>query len=281
MNIETVLFPIHITQSHDTLLSVAELCLSENKHLTVLLFDESLSPPLMTIGETASAELWAQQMLQKEKELQTEIQKIKTLLENTKVRFDAKYEIGDGIFVDDAIGIHAAYADIVLVQRPTIEDNLNSFAKRLYHGALFVAGKPLFVFDSSAPKTLKFNTVLIAWNGKRSASRAVSESVPLLKNASNVYVLTVDADEQNDSGSDQVDWDLSAYLSRHQINITADARESMSNKVSAVIQKHALEVGADLIVCGSYGRSPLRERLFGGTTGEILNECALPVLLVH
>ena len=38
---------------------------------------------------------------------------------------------------------------------------------------------------------------------------------------------------------------------------------------------------ADLLVMGAYSHSRLREMVFGGVTKRVLNDAALPVLMVH
>jgi nucleotide-binding universal stress UspA family protein len=43
----------------------------------------------------------------------------------------------------------------------------------------------------------------------------------------------------------------------------------------------AVAAGADLLVMGAYGRSRMRETIFGGATRSVLHESALPVLMAH
>jgi nucleotide-binding universal stress UspA family protein len=52
-----------------------------------------------------------------------------------------------------------------------------------------------------------------------------------------------------------------------------------SESVSQVILKAADEVGANLIIMGGYGFSPLLEALFGSTVDGVLRETTLPVLI--
>lgn len=282
MNRATLLFPMHIAQPHDTLLSIAELCVQEDKHLSVMLFSKPIPTPMMTEGDAASAEIWAQQMAEATLKLKEQGRELELKLQKVGVRFDVTIELDGYRFADDIIGSHALYADIAIVQRPLREKgSIDSFNTSVYNGVLFNAGKPLLLFNDSPPKTLKFETVLVAWDAKRASSRAITEALTLLKNAGEVHVLIVDSDKQAAQGSDQIDWELPAYLARHNIKVSIDARESMGERISSVILKRAMEVGADLIVTGSYGRSRLRERIFGGTTKELLNDCPVPLLMAH
>ena len=49
--------------------------------------------------------------------------------------------------------------------------------------------------------------------------------------------------------------------------------------VSAVIENHAVDVGADLLVMGAYGHSRLREYLFGGVTRTVLRSMPIATFM--
>jgi nucleotide-binding universal stress UspA family protein len=43
----------------------------------------------------------------------------------------------------------------------------------------------------------------------------------------------------------------------------------------------AEECGADLLVSGAYTHSRLRRLFFGAVTGEVIENCSIPVLMAH
>jgi nucleotide-binding universal stress UspA family protein len=75
--------------------------------------------------------------------------------------------------------------------------------------------------------------------------------------------------------------DVAAYLARHGIEVTVDRLASGGRPVDEVLNQHALDVSADLIVMGGYSHSRLRERIFGGVTRAILEEPSVCVLMTH
>ena len=75
--------------------------------------------------------------------------------------------------------------------------------------------------------------------------------------------------------------DVGTWLSRHGCNVTVQQYPSGGKLISTAIIDNAEEFGADLVVMGAYGRSRLLERVFGGTTQEMLDKKALPVLFAH
>ena len=48
-----------------------------------------------------------------------------------------------------------------------------------------------------------------------------------------------------------------------------------------MIEQHALSSQAAMIVMGAFGRSRLRETLFGGVTQHLVTAARVPLLLAH
>jgi nucleotide-binding universal stress UspA family protein len=67
------------------------------------------------------------------------------------------------------------------------------------------------------------------------------------------------------------------FLSHH--GIISKKQVVISSKPSDVICGLAASGGADILVMGAYGHSPIREVLFGSTTERILSHCAANVIL--
>ncbi|TCN31002.1 nucleotide-binding universal stress UspA family protein [Sinorhizobium americanum] len=72
-----------------------------------------------------------------------------------------------------------------------------------------------------------------------------------------------------------------AYLARHGINVTVDRLPSAGRRVEDILNQHALDMAADLIVMGAYGHSRIRERVFGGVTKAMIDVPTVPVLMVR
>lgn len=75
--------------------------------------------------------------------------------------------------------------------------------------------------------------------------------------------------------------EIASYLARHGVNVIVDRLPSMGRPVADVLKLHARDIGADMIVMGAYGHSRLRERLFGGVTKSMIEQCDVPVLMMH
>ena len=280
MTFQTLLYPLHDEHQHNGALQAGELCSRENKHLIVELFGESLPVPPMFAGNVGAAEVWAQRMTEREEKLNERAREVSEQLHNLGVSAEIRANLGDGLLIDDVIGAHARYADLVLMPQYARTGAEQSFIKRLCHGVLFQSGRPLLVAGDTPPDSLAFKSVMIAWDGKLAASRAVSAALPLMQSAESVHVLCIDSDSEQFDSPDP-GRQLSAYLARHQLEVTLHNRSTGGERTSSIMQTFAREIGADLIVMGAYGHSRMRERLFGGTTIEMLEQSQQPLLMVH
>jgi nucleotide-binding universal stress UspA family protein len=141
---------------------------------------------------------------------------------------------------------------------------------------LLHSGRPILVAPSEPVGSLD-RKVVVAWNGKMQAARALGASLPFLAKAEAVTILT--AVESHTPGRPG---DVVRYLSWH--GIRADAVEASAQspgKVGQILLDHVAQAGADLLVMGAYGHSRLKEMILGGATREVLGHATLPVLMAH
>ena len=121
--------------------------------------------------------------------------------------------------------------------------------------------------------------VLIAWDGSTSAARAMWDSIPLLRLAKTIEIVTVTGKKElQDVPAANSLAPMLSYLGK-KINVTVIAYKG--NTVAGLIKEHAAKTGAGLIVQGAYGRSRWNELILGGVTREMLHDNTLPVLLSH
>ncbi len=117
--------------------------------------------------------------------------------------------------------------------------------------------------------------VLVAWDGKRAASRALGDAMHFLQPGAEITVLTVGEEPRRGHGDDVI-----TLLGRHGIAARRMIRPP-SRGTSATILAAATEAGADLLVMGAYEHSKFAEDLLGGVTQDMLTRANLPVLMSH
>ncbi|MBN9046416.1 MAG: universal stress protein [Rhizobiales bacterium] len=164
---------------------------------------------------------------------------------------------------------------------------------------LLVAGQPdpddpsindetadTLVFHSSCPVLLvpyapvlpatSLDRIVVAYNGKREASRAAFDALPLLRRASRTDVVWVDPPEPLNDGEAHASTDLVEALARHGIKVEAVPLKSEGLSPPDALREYALAEHVDLMVIGAYSHSRVREFLFGGVTRNLLK--SLPAL---
>jgi nucleotide-binding universal stress UspA family protein len=118
---------------------------------------------------------------------------------------------------------------------------------------------------------------LIAWNGSVESARAVAASLPLLKLATSVVVLT-----QAEGGPASADAPAMAdYLAWHGIKATAVTCEARQTGVGAQLLGEVEQRKASLLVMGAYTHSRVRQMVFGGVTKHVLANARVPTLMAH
>ena len=173
----------------------------------------------------------------------------------------------------------ARYADLTLIGPELLGGE--TLKSKALEGALFFSGKPVLVVPAGAHVTLKPRTVLVAWDSRVEASRAVRESLDLLAAAEEVRLVLVDPEASESGHGAEPGADAAAYLARHGAKVTVDRLPRSGHTVAEVLRSHALDMSAELMVMGAYGHSRLRERIFGGVTRSMLDEPPLPILMAR
>ncbi|MGI9361031.1 MAG: universal stress protein [Parasphingorhabdus sp.] len=124
-------------------------------------------------------------------------------------------------------------------------------------------------FDCQAP-------VMVAWNGSRESAKAVRLTLPMLKMASEVHLVTVGEDSDNFPHTEAC-----TYLARHGVPTILHELKGRGKETSAIITDFAAEKNVAALVMGAYGHSRLREILFGGVTKNLLVNSKIPLIMGH
>ena len=125
-------------------------------------------------------------------------------------------------------------------------------------------------FECSAP-------AVVAWNSAREAAHALRAALPMLRQASDVHIVTVTEDDPAGFPATEV----SEYLALHGIASELHIRACGEAGVADTLQEAARTLGAGYIVMGAYGHSRAREMVLGGVTRDMLFHGGLPLLLAH
>jgi nucleotide-binding universal stress UspA family protein len=178
----------------------------------------------------------------------------------------------------EAVSLHARYADLVVAGQANDADASGvepDFVERL----LLAAGRPVLVVPYAGNFTDVGKRVLVAWNASREATRALTDAIPLLRDAETVHVIAFDPAGAPHGAVPGAD--IGLYLARHGIKVTVSQQSAPDVDVGNQLLSRAADLDADLIVMGAWGHSRLQELVMGGVTRTILESMTVPVLMSH
>ena len=256
----------------------ASLCEKTDAHMAVLVVQMAAPPPIGEFAVTVS-DAWMQERQEDEKQLSARLDAVNAYMAKQSVSAEVTAEYPDLAWSDEAIGRRARYADLTLVGPDVLATE--TLRSKVIEGALFSSGKPLLVVPDGARATLEPKRVVVAWDARVEASRAVREAMEMLTGADDVRIVLVDPHEGEEGHGAEPGADVAAYLSRHGVKATVERLPNEGRTVATVLGRYARDFDAEILVMGAYGHSRLRERIFGGVTKSMLEKPPLPLFLAR
>jgi len=182
---------------------------------------------------------------------------------------------------DDAlggIGMRARYCDLVVVGQTNPDESSPAVMDDFPEYMILNSGRPILV----VPYAGEFKNIgkrpLVAWDGSRAATRAITDAIPFLRDADLVHVAIVNP--KGDTHGDQPGADLASYLARHGIKLEVSVQRTKLDIGNAILSL-AADLNSDMLVMGGYGHSRFKEMIMGGATRSILESMTIPALMSH
>ena len=123
------------------------------------------------------------------------------------------------------------------------------------------------------------DSVVIAWNASREATRAVHDAMPILEKAKKVVVFAFSHRPSALRASAEA---LVEHLARHGVKaIVSDWTNTGELSAIEALFASLDTQDSDLVVAGGFGHSRIYEGLFGGVSLDLMKQPTLPVLMSH
>lgn len=163
-------------------------------------------------------------------------------------------------------------SDLIVVSRP--KSRSSAIARLFMTEALLHSSRPVLLIPPS--RAVKpGHRVLIGWDRSHEAMRAVVAALPVLRRADGVTIVECGPSYHTGPSAGQ----LRSYLRIW--GVKAERERTRGRHVEKELLDTYREHDCDLLVMGSYSRSRLRERIFGGMTDFIVNNATVSVLTIH
>jgi nucleotide-binding universal stress UspA family protein len=233
--------------------------------------------PSAALAEGASVVREVEARRRKEAAAQVEREFRAAIKRGADARVEWRAAEGDALA---AVKLSARYADLVILGQPLFhEHDLDAQYPGFGGEVLLSVGRPVLFIPYAGRFQSVGARVMVAWNASREAARAVSDALPFLTRAQRVEIIAFDP-ERGDHGEVPTA-DIALWLARHGVKATASHTTGMQIDIGSQILSRAADADADLIVMGGYGRSRVRELVFGGATRALLEAMTVPVLMSH
>lgn len=235
---------------------------------------------LYGLHDSAMAEALAKQMRLKE-EHANRAQSLFSEVVKAAGLGGTEFRWGEGM-ASDALKLHARYTDLLIVGQTDPDERDTGVSVATPEYAVLSTGRPTLVVPYYAEEFPRLgHNVLLAWSATREATRAMTDSLPILKRAERVIVMAVNPIVSRDQHGQLPGADVAQYLARH--DIKAEAMQSYTDAISVgdELLARSADLEIDLIVMGAYGHSRLREMVLGGVTQTLLQHMTVPVLMSH
>ncbi len=184
-------------------------------------------------------------------------------------------------YPSEITALHGRYVDLIVLGQPDPDDTQAVLFRPRPEEVVLAVGRPILVVPYAGHWEEIGRHVLVGWDSRREATRAINDAMPLLAGAEVVTVLAVDPAGGPAGHGEIPGADIALHLARHGVEATIEATVSAGIGAGNALLSRASDLGADLLVMGAYGHSRVRELLLGGATRTVLESMTLPILMAH
>ncbi len=137
------------------------------------------------------------------------------------------------------------------------------------------SGRPVLHVPSGYRGDVLGKSVVIGWSPTREAARAVHDAIHMMEPGASVAIVSVTTSDASEAAGAT---ELARALDRHGVSAEVVKRQAGRSDIASVLEREALERGADLIVTGAFGHSRVYDFVVGAVTLELMQSATLPVL---
>lgn len=282
MKNQTLLFLMTEDTQDAEVHQMAEYASTESAHLVCFLLSRMPTQPInahgsFPYGGYEISDQWVEELSDTRARLMARKDALEALLQGEGVSGELQIALSGQTDIRFVVARRALVCDVAIASK-SLRDAEDGLFRPTIYGVLF--DTPIGLLLNATPMASP-KRVFIAWDTELPASRAVHAALPLLMAADEVIVGSFDPNAVELEDGENPGSDLAKWLSHHGCNVTINQYPSGGEIISAAITRRSAEVGADLVVMGAYGKSRLRELVFGGTTRDMIEQTKTPVFMAH
>jgi nucleotide-binding universal stress UspA family protein len=180
----------------------------------------------------------------------------------------------------NALNLHAHYHDLLVISQTDSSAEERGIPDNLPEKAVLGSGRPVLIVPYAGRYKNQYKQILMAWRGGPESCRALHDSMPILRRADHVRVVTV-----HGPGGDEAyhahNADISHHMARYKLPLSCEKRVSGDLSIGDLLLNMCADHGADLLVMGATSQSRRGQQTLGETGRHLLKCMTLPVLMSH
>ncbi len=179
-----------------------------------------------------------------------------------------------------SINLYAHYRDMLIVSQADFEAKAPSSPADLPEKAVLGAGRPVLIVPYACDSSTIGRRVLLVWRGGPESSRAMHDSMPLLRAAESVHVISIQG-YGGDEDYESHNADICSHLRRYDINAIGEKRVTAGLSVGDMLLNRCADEGIDLMVFGAFSQFRRGNQILGDVGRYLLQSMTVPVLMSH
>lgn len=179
--------------------------------------------------------------------------------------------------VAEVVNHYATFVDLIVVGQTVYGSKEKSGPDNLPERVVLGSGKPVLIVPYSGAFSAVGDRVLIAWKTGRESSRALSDALPLIRNAEMVNVFEVNPSEKERHDMES----LRRFLASHKVQAGVETSSITALGVGDVLLNRVADEGSDLLVMGAYADFHFGSYTLGEAARHVLKHMTVPVLMSH
>jgi nucleotide-binding universal stress UspA family protein len=277
MPFRTLLSVIEVNQDDRDIRSAIEFCREIDARLSILVI------ALVSHPAIANLNIVAEDVLLKERQnasavLRMRVDEIGMLVDKSAISTEVIDVFPEGASTGSVTAKRAPWADLTIISPDLLDREI--LKGQALEGVLFEFGRLILIVPRGRKATFRPNCVLLACESRTNCTRAACESLDLMACAERVHVAVIDADAGTTTNGGPAA-DIAAYLSHHAVEVRLDRLVSAGNPMVDVLNQHATDISADLIVMGGYVESRMQKRAIGNVAKSMIDAQSVPILMTY
>lgn len=177
------------------------------------------------------------------------------------------------------VNLYAHYHDMLIISQ-SHPDTKGPSSQSLPEKAVLGSGRPVLVAPYACDIKHIAKRVMLVWRGGPESARALHDSMPLLRSADAVHVMSIQG-YGGDEAYESHNADICNLLRRYEVNAIGEKHVTAGLSVGDMLLNRCADEGIDLLVLGAFSQSRRGTQVLGEVGRYLLQSMTVPVLMSH